>query len=168
MLLIAEKNNNKSTRKFILYNHTNTKGLQKKSRWRNEVVKNQQYVAFITQRLEIGTSVQFNYQRHIWPHENKGVFNQILLKKVWKVCYSPKTLPKVISNFYKMRKGYMTNYYTNTLNWVQVVGGLFFDDRLGSPSGKRSFRSGWSHLYMACDRSRNSRSLFLSMKPSTS
>ncbi|KAG7260891.1 LOW QUALITY PROTEIN: hypothetical protein CRUP_005109 [Coryphaenoides rupestris] len=56
---------------------------------------------------------------------------------------------------------------TEALNWKPAVGGLFRLTLAGLPSGKSCLMRLWLALYMACERSRYSRSLFLSMKPST-
>lgn len=56
---------------------------------------------------------------------------------------------------------------TEFLNWAPAVGGRLRDACLGSPSGNKDRRRGCWAFHMAWDRSRNSRSLFLSMKPFT-
>ena len=55
-----------------------------------------------------------------------------------------------------------------TLNCEPVVIGRLLEAYLGLPSGNISCSSICSHLNINSDRSRNSRSLFLSIKPLTS
>lgn len=56
---------------------------------------------------------------------------------------------------------------TEALNWEPAVGGSLREAFWGSPSGKRERSSGCRAAHMACERSRNRRSLFFSMKPVT-